>query len=523
MTEVVVARGVLFHLHRGPVSRIEQDDIRTEEVAFDHGLGHENKVERGRVLRKLIELRDAVVREVACGKNAAEVLARAVAGDELIFDDKIDAVHKTLIDVGDKSRSIGHQLLGHASKVSDRLDRASLGLEGGRAKRLLSTFSNEGRSSHVFGFLFLHVLEGVRGDRKRREEAFNRQRTESAREDARTTVSLNDAACRREDRVDGFLLVERFSEFDTSLLGRAVAEGLEAVCIDDVVAGRLNFSFLLGSHTPLLKIKQHTGELNLFLTEALEFSGVGLRSLRHLALDRLESLHDFIHFHGFHLSLGERLLKLLQALEQFLCRFFFSVRLPLTFEKLLGFCDDGRRHGLRETACIPQEIFKVTNGFQVVNVLGADFRHSRIFVSGKVNNRDFVQLRHVLDDAAAVLLAFVIAFSEAEANREAVNRAVLHRRHHSFSLSVAWRKFTLHKQALFILYGREPLADRNIPIVTPEHLRHAVLSNRLLVCSGEDRVVIGIIAVKSRRITLEASTTFVKFEFHARERDTLEI
>nr|DAK60954.1 MAG TPA: hypothetical protein [Caudoviricetes sp.] len=72
---------------------------------------------------------------------------------------------------------------------------------------------------------------------------------------------------------------------------------------------------------------------------------------------------------------------------------------------------------------------------------------------------------------------------------------MLHRRHHSFSLSVAGRKFTLHKQALFIFYGREPLADRNIPIVPPEHLRH-VLSNRLLVCAGEDRVAVAVVSVE---------------------------
>ena len=63
------------------------------------------------------------------------------------------------------------------------------------------------------------------------------------------------------------------------------------------------------------------------------------------------------------------MLKLFQTLKQFSCRFFVNIRLPLISEKLLGFCDDGRRYGLREPACIPQEVFKVTNGFQVVNIL----------------------------------------------------------------------------------------------------------------------------------------------------------
>lgn len=199
MTKVVVAAGILFHLHVRPVSRIQKNHVRTEESLFDLGLGHKDEVKGRRVLRKLSKLRDAVIGEVAGGKDAGEILARAVAGDELIFDDKIDAVHKTLIDVGDKSRSIGHQLLGHASKVSDRLDRARLGLDGGRTKRLLSAFSNECRAVDVLGFLFLDVFKSVRGNRERREETFNRERTESTSEDARTTVRLNDATGRRRD------------------------------------------------------------------------------------------------------------------------------------------------------------------------------------------------------------------------------------------------------------------------------------------------------------------------------------
>nr|DAK60953.1 MAG TPA: hypothetical protein [Caudoviricetes sp.] len=301
MAEIVVAAGVLFHLHVRPVSRIQKNHVRTEESLFDLGFGHEDEVKGRRVLRELSKLRDAVIGEVACGKNAAEVLTRAVASHELIFDDEIDTVHKTLIDVGHESRSISHQLLGHASKMSDRLDRAGLRFEGRRTKRLLSTFSNESRTVEVLGFLFLNVFKSVRGNRERREETFNRERTESTSEDARATISLNDAASRGSDRTDRFLLIELFGDFDASLLRRTIAEGLEAVGIDNAVTSRLNFGFLLSGNALLLKLEKSAGELKLFFTKALKLICVGLRSLRHLAFDALKGVKNFFHFHRIHI------------------------------------------------------------------------------------------------------------------------------------------------------------------------------------------------------------------------------
>ena len=465
-----------------------------------------------------------MIREVAGGKNAAEVLARAVAGDELIFDDKIDAVHKTLIDVGDKSRSIGHQLLGHASKVSDRLDRARLGLDGGRTKRLLSAFSNECRAVDVLGFLFLDVFKSVRGNRERREETFNRERTESTSEDARTTVRLNDATCRRRDRIDRFLLVKRFNEFDTSLLGRAVAEGLEAVGIDDVVASRLNFGFLLGSHTLLLKFHQLTRKLRLLFTEALQLSSVRLAGLVHLAFDTVEGFHHLLDFisHSFTFHLGERKLKLLDSLEQLSCHLFLFLRLPLRSEKLLGFCDDGRRGRLREPACLPQEVFKVTNGLKFVDLFGADFGDASVAVRREVHDGDLVELGDRLDDAAAVLLALVVAFGQAEADRKSVDGSVLHGRQNRVRLRIAWRQFPFNKQPLLVLNRREPLTYRKPPVMSEKHLRHAVVGQGLQICSRQNRVAVTVIPVKRRGIPPELTGVAFESKLHAFKWKTFE-
>ena len=76
---------------------------------------------------------------------------------------------------------------------------------------------------------------------------------------------------------------------------------------------------------------------------------------------------------------------------------------------------------------------------------------------------------------------------------------------HGIRLWIARRKLTLDEKAFFILGRKRPLADRQVPPMSEEHLRHTVGLKRLLIGTGKNHVAITILAVENRSVATELS------------------